>query len=168
MYKQTVARKQLHSALAIALIVLGVFFVYFIASFIVFLGASIGAPYLEYFVYILLVAGAVYLTRGWLTSYRYALSDTELLLEKHVGKRLRQREVIALSFIEFFGPYEEGQKAEGGTLRFAYGKKGLKALHARADGTRYVILWQPDEEMTKRLMDAVSRKGDKDDQQQPQ
>ncbi len=166
MYKQTVARKQLHSALAIALIVLGVFIVYFIASFIVFLGRQIGFPYLEYLVYALLVAAGVFLIRDWLTSYRYALSDKELLLEKYVGKRLRQREVIELRAIEAFCPYAEGQKAEGGTLRFAYGKKSLKALYVRADKVRYLILWQPDEEMSIRLMEAVGREDDQYDQQQ--
>ena len=168
MYKQTVARKQLPAFIAIALIVLGVFAVYFIAGFIVFLGASIGAPYLEYLVYALLVAAGVYVIGHWLTSYAYALSDTELLLEKYVGKRLRQREVVALSSIETFCPYTEGMKSEGGTLRFAYAKNSLMALTVRADGTRYLILWQPDVEMARRLMDAVGREGDKHDQQQPE
>ncbi len=165
MYKQTVARKQLPTFAAIALIVLGVFVVYFVAGFIVFFGASIGFPYLEYLVYALLIAAGVYLISHWLTSYAYALSSTELLFEKYVGKRLRQREVVELNAIESFCPYGEGQKADGGTLRFAYGKKGLMALTARADGTRYLILWMPDGEMIKRLMDAIGREDDKDDQQ---
>ncbi len=168
MYKQTVARKQLPTFAAIALIVLGVFVVYFVAGFVVFLGASIGFPYLEYLIYALLVAAGVYLISHWLTSYAYALSDTELLLEKYVGKRLRQREVVKLSSIEIFCPYTEGQKAEGGTLRFAYEKNSLMSLTVRADGTRYLILFQPDAELSKRLMDAVGREGDQDDQQQPE
>ncbi len=167
MYKQTVSRKQLPTFAAIALIVLGVFVVYFIAGFVVFLGARAGFPYLEYLIYALLVAAGVYLIGNWLTSYAYALSDTELLLEKYVGKRLRQREVIELNSIEAFCPYAEGQKgAVGGTLRFAYGKKGLMALRARAEGTQYLIIWLPDAEMIKRLMDAIGREDDQDDQKQ--
>ncbi len=168
MYKQTATRKQLPTFAAIALIVLGVFVVYFIASLIVFLGASIGFPYLEYLVYALLVAGGVYLINHMLTSYAYALSETELLLEKYVGKRLRQREVVELSAVEVFCPYAKGQKAEGGTLRFAYGKKGLMALTVRADNTRYLIIFMPDGEMAKRLMDAVGREDDQDDQKHPE
>ena len=168
MYKQTVARKQLPTLAAIALIVFGVFAVYFIAGFIVFLGARVGFVYLEYVIYALLVAAGVYLIGNWLTSYAYALSDAELLLEKYVGKRLRQREVLELSAVESLCPYTGAHKAEGGTLRFAYGKKNLMALTVRMDGTRYLIIWMPDGEMAKRLMDAIGREDDQNDHQQPQ
>lgn len=160
LYKQTVARKQPHTALAFVIIFVGVFVIYFLASFIVYAGARLGVPYLEYAVYALLIAAGYFILRDWLTSYRYALSETELLLEKYTGKRMSQREVIELRAIESFGPYKKGAgdpKPEGGTLLFGYKKRVDMALTVRADGTRYLILLQPDAELSRRLCAVVQK-----------
>jgi hypothetical protein len=166
LYKQTVARKQPPSFIAIPLIIAGVFVIYFVGNVLVYLGIRLGFPYLQYAVYALLIAAGVFVMRNWLTSYRYALSESELLVEKWIGKRVRAREVAELSAILSFGEYDPAEKPEGGTLLYAYKTKGAKALGVRANGTRYLILIQPDEELTKRLSDSVRRESGQNADQQ--
>lgn len=151
MYKQTVQRKQRNAFISILLVVLLVFAILLAADLIGYAARLIGFAGAEYVVYVLLILLAVYIVRNRLTSYCYALSETELLLERLIGNRVRGREVIPLKSVAGYGAYEKQMK-KGERLVFAYKPyEAAKILSVCEGGETYTIIISPDAEMDERL-----------------
>lgn len=103
--------------------------------------------------YAVLLALGYWVYRRCLVTFRYALTNRMLSIDRIVGKKIRGDENIHLSDIVAVRPFA-GMQDEPGKLRRLYvdKKRDALAVTVLAGGKRYTVLMSPSEEFAGKLM----------------
>lgn len=139
--------------------------IFFVVLLLAVLGSMFLASFLQaYFgwsmvivqlsLYAILAVLIILLYRYRLLSYGYLLTERMFSVSKIVGKKIRPDQSMHLSDIRRICGYNELKGDEGKKYSTFHGKReDTTALCCRVNGTSYVLLISPTEEMKEKLLD---------------
>ncbi len=150
MYREELAHKKVGPFAGILItlgIVFGVLAILFIMSFLSF---WTGIGWIQFTAFVIIIAGAFFLVRYFMTDYIYLVENGMILFGRRIGSREKELSTIPLRNIRKAGNYEQMRKSLAGKKKYTYTFRKKKEAYV-IDCGEIAVVFSPTGELKKRL-----------------